>query len=104
MLTAFRKIFLSPAAEAVGTVGNSEHWVRRAFQARWERWKNRCLFFHGVHGAAVSTAFLDRTARIDLGNRMGTKIELQDPIGQGGGQGHRISRKRFDEQKCRVGD
>src|SRR5256885_7843177 len=99
MLTAFRKIFLSPAAEAVGTVGNSEHWVRRVFQARWERWKNRCLFFHGFHGAAVSTAFLDRTARIDLGNPMSTKIDLPDPIGQGGPQGHRISPKRFAEPK-----
>src|SRR2546430_15239637 len=97
MLTAFRKIFLSRAAEAVGTVGNSEHLVRRVFQARWERWKNRCLFFHGFHGAAVSTACLDRATRIDLGNPMSTKIDLPDAVGQGWPQRHRISPKSFAE-------
>src|SRR3989442_1551356 len=50
-------IYIDLAAEAVGTVGNSERLGRRVFQALWERWKNRCLFFHRSHRAAVSTAW-----------------------------------------------
>ena len=105
MLTAFRKIFISPAAEAVGTVGNSERWVRRVFQARWERWKNRCRFFHGFQGAAVSTAFrFEGTALIDLSNPMSTEINLPDPVGQGRPQGHRVSPKGFAEPKDPVAE
>jgi hypothetical protein len=29
------------AAEAVGTVGNSQRFLRRVFQALWEPWENR---------------------------------------------------------------
>jgi hypothetical protein len=29
------------AAEAVGTVGNSQRFLRRVFQALWEQWENR---------------------------------------------------------------
>jgi len=100
MPAAFRKIFISPAAEAVGTVGNSERLVRRVFQARWERWKNRGLFFHGFHRAAVSTAFrFDRPSLIDLSNPMSTEINLPDPIGQSRPQRHRVSPKGFAEPK-----
>src|SRR5215470_6219789 len=100
MLTVFRKIFLPPAAEAVGSVGNSQRFGRRVFQARWERWKNRRLFFHGFHGAAVSTAFrCAPRSLIDLGNAMTPKVNLPDSVDQSRPQPDRVSSKGFAESK-----
>jgi hypothetical protein len=47
-----------PVAEAVGTVGNSERFWRRVFQALWEAVGKSLLDFStGFHRAAVSTAW-----------------------------------------------
>src|SRR5262245_43432829 len=100
MLTVFREILIGAAAGGVGTVGNSQRWLRRVFQARWEQWKNGRLFFHGFQGAAVSTASPSgRATNIDLSNAMSTKIDLPDSVGQGRPQGHRVSPKGFAEPK-----
>jgi hypothetical protein len=48
-----------PVVEAVGTVGNSERFRRRVFQALWEPvGKSLSDFSTGSHRAAVSTAWV----------------------------------------------
>src|SRR5882672_5958831 len=49
-----------------GNCGKLRVLLRRVFQALWEPWENRLLFFHGSHSAAVSTALCSDRVKLSL--------------------------------------
>ncbi len=55
------------AAEAVGTVGNSERLLRRVFQALWKQWENR-------FGSLIFPRFPQRVSFHSLGLRDGSGL------------------------------